>query len=183
MMATSSTPRVYIDACYYIDVAKGRLGMALDPPDREQHLPWIEALLLAGLAGDVEIYASTLILSECLHVDSQSQIIPEHVQETFVSLLTSGSAVKLIGADYFVAERARDLLWVDRIKCGGGADMIHVATALDTKCAEFITTNRKRGPLQAIASLAKLGLTVIEAPQTQALPPQYVKPLLMSGGA
>lgn len=177
-MATSKLPRVYLDSCYYIDVARGRLALPMDA-ERATHLPFAEGLILASANGDVEVWASTLVISECLAVEKQQAMIPDEVQQVFMDMLTSGSAVKLSGADFFIAERARDLRWIDGIQCGGGADMVHIATALVLGCEEFITTNRKRGPLQgdAPAKLAKLGLRIIEAPQTSVLPPQYVSPL------
>ena len=174
-MATSR-PRIYLDACYYIDVAKGRLSETLDP-GRDEHIPFVEGLLLAAADGKIEIWGSTLILAECLGTDKENATVPEHVQQQFVSLLSSGSVVKLSAVDFFIAERARDLRWVDGIHCGGGADAIHVATALELRCEEFITTNRKRGPLNtvAVAKLAALNLRVIEAPQTSVLPSRYQK--------
>ena len=176
----ASRSRIYIDSCYYIDVARGRLATPLDP-GRELHLPFVENLLLAAAKREVEIWASTLIISECLSVNQNDLAVPENVQRMFVSLLSSGSVVNLAAVDFFIAERARDLRWVDGIKCGGGADMVHVATALELHCEEFITTNAKRGPLQgeALAKLAELGLRVITAPQTSVLPPQYIQPLFM----
>ena len=52
---------------------------------------------------------------------------------------------------------------------------IHIATALELGCEEFITTNKRRGPLNAecVAKLATLGLRVIDATQTAILPEQY----------
>jgi hypothetical protein len=179
----ANKPRVYIDACYYIDLAKGVHASALDP-GRQQHIPYIENLFIAANDGDIEVWASTMILSECLAVEKGQQIIPEAVQQTFTKLLTSGNTVKLAAVDYFIAERARDLRWVDGIQCGGGADMVHVATALILGCVEFITTNRKRGPLSgdAYQKLKALGLHVIEAPSTTVLPPHLVpSPLFLPG--
>lgn len=175
-MATNK-PRLYIDACYYIDVAKGRLSLALDP-GRDAHLPFLEGLLLAGLNGDVEIWGSTLIITECLGTEKNQAKVPEHIQKTFLSMLSSGGPVKMAAVDYFIAERARDLRWVDEINCGGGADMVHVATALELGCQEFLTTNEKRGPLKGDApeKLAKLGLSVIQAPDTKLLPSKYLPP-------
>lgn len=177
----ASRPRIYIDSCYYIDVVRGRFATPL-VPGRESHLPFVENLLLAAENRDVEIWASTLIISECLSVAKNDLAVPEDVQRIFMSLLSSGSVVNLAAVDFFIAERARDLRWVDGIKCGGGADMVHVATALELHCEEFITTNMKRGPLQgeAPAKLAALGLRVITAPQTSVLPPKYIQPLFTS---
>jgi hypothetical protein len=177
-----SKPRVYLDSCCYIDVAKGRMGVPFDKPgeeDRPELLWYVETLLLAALNGDIEIVASTLVIAECLHTDSRDTI-PETAKNTLRALLSAGNPVLLIAADFFVCERARDLLWNDQIFCGGAADQIHVATALDLRCEEFITTNRKRGPLQGNrpAELAKLNLRVILPGQTAILPPHYTKPLL-----
>jgi predicted nucleic acid-binding protein len=177
-----SRPRVYLDSCCYIDVAKGRMGIPFEKPGEEERpeLVWyIETLLLAASNRDIEIVASTLVIAECLHTETRDNI-PEAAKETLRSLLSSGNPVLLIAADFFVCERARDLLWNDKIFCGGVADQIHVATALDLRCEEFITTNRKRGPLQGDrpAQLAKLNLRVILPDQTTVLPPQYTKPLL-----
>lgn len=111
--------------------------------------------------------------------------VPVDAQTTFTRLLSAGNPVKIQAVDIFVAERARDLRWKHHIKCGGGADSIHIATALELGCEEFISTNSKRGPLNADAAtkLAKLGLRVIEAPQTAVLPAHYALPLIDQSGA
>ena len=121
-------PRVYLDSCYYIDAAKGRLGVSLRP-DRATHIPYVEKLLLASLNGEIDVYASTLVISECMHIGEKD--VSQETKDAFLALLTSGGAVTLIAVDIFVAERARDLLWQHKISCGGAADMVHVATALE----------------------------------------------------
>lgn len=175
---TNSTPRVYIDSCYYIDVVRGKHAVPMDS-GRALHIPFVEKLLLASTKGEIEVWASSLVIAECLSVEKSKAHIPKEVQQSFISLLKSGSAVKIAAADVFIAERARDLRW-EGINCGGGSDQIHVATALELGCEEFITTNRRRGPLNADtpALLAQWGLRVIEAPQTSVLPPGYSTPLL-----
>lgn len=177
-------PRVYIDSCYYIDVAKGRLSLTLDP-GRDAHIPFVEKLLIAALNDDIEIWASTFVMAECLAVEKSDMNVPTDVREMFSRILGAGNPVKMQAVDVFIAERARDLRWVHHIKCGGGADSIHVATALELGCEEFISTNVKRGPLNADASakLATMGLRVIEAPQTSVLPAHYHTPLIDSTGA
>jgi hypothetical protein len=171
-------PRLYIDACCYIDVVKGRLTTATDA-DTLAELPFLEGLLRAAADGELEIWGSTLLIAECLTTDTQADSVPLEAQQLFRSLLTGGNPVKMAAADVFIAERARDLRWNAGIRCGGGADALHVATALDLGCEEFITTNRKRGPLQGDtpAKLAKLHLRVIRPHQTALLPPAYMKPL------
>ena len=98
-------------------------------------------------------------------------------------MLTGGQGITLVAPDIFIAERARDLLWVHGINCGGGADAIHVATALEERCEEFWTTNTGKGPAnpKVVPALHKLNLQVMAATQTQLLPNKYTKPLLGPG--
>ncbi len=174
----SNKPRVYIDSCCYIDVAKGRHEVALEA-NREMQLPFLEGLILAAYDGVIEIWSSTLTISECLNIDPQKTTVPEEVQATFMSLLASGSPIRMQAVDFFIAERSRDLRWVHGIHCGHGADSIHVATALELRCEELITTNTGKGPLQGKApqQLAAQGLRVIQPHQTALLPPHYTNPL------
>jgi hypothetical protein len=175
----TNKPRVYFDSCGYIDVAKGRHGVSDEHSQAE--LPFLEGLLLAAHDGLIEIWTSSITIAECLTIEASVDEVPEAVRETFRSLLMGGSPVRINAADVFVAEKARDLRW-QGIRCGGGADGLHVATALDLGCEEFITTNSKRGPLQGEtpARLAKLGLRVIRPHQTTVLPPQYRPKELLS---
>jgi hypothetical protein len=169
---------VYIDSCCFIDVAKGRHKVALEA-DRAVELQYIEGLILASHDGQVEVWSSTLAIAECLNIDPRQSRVPDEVQATFLKLLTSGSPVKTQAVDFFVAEKSRDLRWVHGIPCGRGADSIHVATALELECVEFLTTNKKKGPLQGKTpeQLAKFGLGVILPHQTAVLSPQYITPL------
>ena len=172
-------PRIYIDACYYIDVAKGEEVVKKEHHGRDADVRHVETALVAAQSGDIEIIASTLLIAECLHV-GRSDKIPTSAKEKFRRILTSGQMVTLIAPDVFIAERSRDLLWVDGIDCGGGADAIHVATALEARCEEFWTTNTGKGPAnpKIVPRFRKLNLKVISAAQTQALPEKYTKPLL-----
>jgi len=177
----ASRPKIYLDSCCYIDVAKGEDRVKAESPGREAHLWWTETLISAAVAGEIEIVASTLIIAECLHAGDGSNI-PDSTKDTFKRLLTSGQ-VTLVSPDVFVVELARDLLWVDGINCGGGTDAVHVATALDLKCEEFITHNTGKGPAKPITipKLAAKGLRVIAPAQTSVLPDSYTRPLLPPG--
>ena len=128
LMVPARPSRIYIDSCYYIDVVKGRRSVALEPAPRNDILV-VESLLQAALRGHLEIWASTVVVAECLSIERDPNV-PQKVRDEFERLLTAGRPVKLHGVDIFVAERARDLRWVHGINCGGGADGIHVATAL-----------------------------------------------------
>ena len=176
-------PRIYIDACYYIDAAKGLEAVKIEQPGREADVRHVETALVAAQSGDIEIIASTLLIAECLHVGNSDQI-PQAAKDKFRSILTSGQGVTLVAPDVFIAELARDLLWVHGINCGGGTDAVHVATALEGRCEEFWTTNTGKGPAnhKVVTALLGLNLHVIAATQTKALPDKYTKPLLGPGG-
>ena len=175
-------PRIYIDACYYIDAAKGQEAVKKEHRGRETDVSYVETALVAAQNGDIEIIASTLIIVECLHVGSSDQV-PQAAKDKFRSMLTGGQGITLVAPDIFIAERARDLLWVHGINCGGGADAILVATALEERCEEFWTTNTGKGPAnpKVVPALHKLNLQVMAATQTQLLPNNYTKPLLGPG--
>src|SRR3989304_552460 len=91
----ANKPRVYIDSCSYIDVAKGRTKAAwkTGEEDRAQQLWFIETLLVAALTGDVEIYGSTLIQVECRFTESR-EAMPKAPNELFKNLLSAGNPVR-----------------------------------------------------------------------------------------
>src|SRR5688500_14984934 len=100
----SKPSRAYIDSCYYIDVIRGRLGTP--DPDRVLHIPFVEKLLLAAHAGDIEIWGSTLLIAECLSFAKDDVSVPKDVQDSIRALFTGGSPIKLQAVDVFIAERA-----------------------------------------------------------------------------
>ena len=88
-------------------MVRGR-SSTLDPA-RVHHITFIEKLLLAAQAGDIEVWASTLVISECLAIDKDDLNVPQEVQAMFRALLTGGHPVKIAAVDVFIAERARSL--------------------------------------------------------------------------
>jgi len=78
------------------------------------------------------------------------------VKVRFETLLMSGQYVKLVQLTPFIATDARDLRWNHGVNLCG-ADAIHVASALDRKCEEFITTDRQAKKMAAKATLEQLG--------------------------
>jgi len=86
---------------------RGR-SSTLDPA-RVHHITFVEKLLLAAQAGDIEVWASTLVISECLAIDKDDLNVPQEVQAMFRALLTGGHPVKIAAVDVFIAERARSL--------------------------------------------------------------------------
>jgi hypothetical protein len=82
---------------------------------------------------------------------------------------------KLVQDTIFVAERARDLRWKHNIKLSG-MDAIHVASAIEAQCTEFLTwdrgINKSKAQLKA-QFLARQGISAITPSETKLLPPSY----------
>jgi predicted nucleic acid-binding protein len=131
--------------------------------------------------GHLEVYTSSITLSECAHLKDNSDpshlkvVMDEKAQEFFKNLLSSGTLIKLVQDSIFVAEQARDLMWKHGIVLKG-MDAIHVASALDAGCKEFLTWDMDMGnqkTAQKIIKLQELGMKVIQPCQSTLLPPQY----------
>ena len=161
----SPKAKVYIEACPFIDMAKEKIGRL--PSGREDDVWFCKKLLEASRNGDIQVMTASLTISECQHADG---VIDERVQTLFKGMLTSGQYVVLVQDSPLVAERARDLRWVHDIRLGG-ADAHHVASALEAGCKEFITTDGKIYDNRE--KLRELGLRVIRANETEALPSEY----------
>lgn len=135
----------------------------------------IQTLLRAARDKRITVVTSMLSIAECLHADGQ---IDERTQRLFRGLLTSGtSGVTPWQIDIFVLERARDLRWQHGINLKP-ADSIHVATALEASCEEFITwdglnSTRPKTLLKAAPAIAALGLKVLLPTDTQSIPSEY----------
>lgn len=85
----------------------------------------------------------------------------------------SGQYVKLVQASLFIGEDARDLRWKHGIALRD-ADSIHVASALDRKCEELLTTDGRLLRLSShVDKFAKLGLRVGAGRTTLCLPDRY----------
>lgn len=162
--------RVYIDSCAFIDMVKVAVGKVIDS-DRESDVWHMKRLLEASRDKEVEVFTSTLTISECTHIGDDD--ISDEVKSNFSALLTSGQYVRLVQTTPFIGEDARDLRWRHDIRLKG-ADSLHVATALDRKCEEFLTTN---GRLQRLGPQSKklliMGLRVYAGRFTQCLPEKY----------
>ena len=167
-MATKS--QVYLDSCCFIDMAKEAVGQKLTS-QREQDVWHLKQLLQAARDGEIVAYTSVLTIAECTHADGN---LSDGVQSIFTRLLTSGQYTVLIQPTPFIAIEARDLRWQHGINVRG-ADAVHVASALDRSCEEFLTTDGRIKKLQPSAALAKRGLRIIHASETECLPAKYLQ--------
>lgn len=157
---------VYMDSCCFIDVAKYDLGHKdkIDHlPDKEEHIKACIRMLDAAKKGNIRVLTGNITISECQHL---SGFVDDEVKRLFQSILTSGRVVRIVADSIFIAERARNLMWDYKIKLGG-ADAHHVATALESNCGEFITSDQ--GILKWDVEIEKLGLKVIRADKSKEL--------------
>jgi hypothetical protein len=169
--------RVYMDSCCFIDLVKYR---DYDKPthnvsEEKFNDVWhLRRLCDAALKGDIEIISSTLAIAECLH--EGNQLIGDIAKDLFEKFLTSGRVILPIEAGYNVCVQARDLYWRHRILLSG-ADQVHVASAIETNCKEFITTDdkiKKEKIQQLIKTISTIkDIKIIHASQTQLLPEAY----------
>jgi hypothetical protein len=177
---SSSKPRLYVDSCVFIEAVKHRKSIPLsgdkqEQENREKDCWFFRRLCDASQAGAIQLVTSMLTVAECTHVgepDGPSSDTRDH----FIEFLTSGKIVHLVEPDLFVAERARDLLWRDKIYLGG-PDSLHVGSALLDGCIEFLTLDgriRKQGKFAtAVPLLRNVGLAVVRPSQTGRLPNEY----------
>lgn len=165
-------PRVYVDACCFIDMVKTGVGATRIESDREHDVWHLKRLLEANRDREMEIYTSTLTIAECQHAGDGDDV-SSAVKERFSALLMSGQYVRLVEVTPFIAQDARDLRWVRNVALKG-ADSVHVASALDRKCGEFLTTNGRFKRVDTYSGeLTTLGLAVRRARETQLLPSKY----------
>ncbi|WAX94419.1 PIN domain-containing protein [Aminobacter sp. NyZ550] len=163
-------PRVYVDACCFIDMVKTEVGAQIES-DREHDVWHLKRLLEANRDREVEIYTSTITIAECQHVGDED--VTEAVKARFSALLMSGQYVRLVEVTPFIAQDARDLRWVRNVALRG-ADSIHVASALDRRCGEFLSTNGRFARVDKYSGvLSNLGLNVRRARNTILLPSKY----------
>ncbi|HUF04356.1 MAG TPA: PIN domain-containing protein [Aridibacter sp.] len=161
--------RVYLDTCCFIESVKSEVGNA--QPGRESDIWYIKQLLEASKNGDIEVITSYLTIAEFRGVGAP---LTDEIKRIIRSVMSSGKIVKLAQLSRGTAELARDLHWVHSINLGG-ADAVHVATALNTECKEFISFDggKRKSPLKFFAELKKLGILAVEPARTTFLPPEY----------
>jgi predicted nucleic acid-binding protein len=132
----------------------------------------MQRILAAANNDIISLYTSSISIAECVAAGDD---YGKEVQEFFIGTLTSGRMFKLVQDSIFVAEQARDLRWKHNIILRG-ADAIHVASAIDAQCTEFLTWDTDIShPKVAnkVHLLNKFGISVITPAQTQLLPTSY----------
>jgi len=163
--------RVYLDTCCFIDLVKVKVGKPTET-DRESDVWFLKRLLEANRDNKLHLFTSTLTIAECRHVGDND--ISEEVKSQFNRLLMSGQYVRLVQMTPFIATDARDLYWVHGIPGLRGADAIHIASAIERKCEEFLTADSRLERLgKQTGPLARFGLSAKRGKDTLCLPTEY----------
>jgi predicted nucleic acid-binding protein len=158
-------PRVYMDSCCFIELALQSIGK--HEAAREDDLWHLKELLNTSFDEEIQTLTSTLSIAECTHAKGD---VSDDVKTLFKRFLTSGRYVVLIQDSVLVSERARNLRWAHGLAFAG-ADAIHIASALELKCDEFLTWDDQ---VHARATaLDALGLPVRFPRHTSCLPDRY----------
>jgi hypothetical protein len=160
-----------MDACCFIELALQSIGR--NDTARDNDLWFLKELLNAAADEEIEVLTSTLSIAECSHAKGD---ISDDVKSLFKRFLTSGRYVFLIQDSVLVAEKARNLRWVHGLAFGG-ADSIHLASAMELKCEEFLTWDNQ--PHANATALNDLALPVRFPRDTRCLPDKY-RQLLIS---
>lgn len=155
-------------------MVKHKLDVPLSIDDQEgrvKEVMFCKSILTASRKGDVQVYTSVMAQVECLHAGRDNHL-KEEAKRLIDAMLTSGKGgVILVQSSHFVALRARDLYREDDIKIGG-MDRMHLASALDVECDEFITTDNDDF-IKRAEKINNLGIKVILPSQTKLLPEKY----------
>ncbi|MGD0888525.1 MAG: PIN domain-containing protein [Acidobacteriaceae bacterium] len=166
-----SEPHIYCDANPIIELAK--YSRRTSDPIWEPDCQMMQRILHAANNKEISLFTSSISIAECV---SAGDDWGQEVQEFLVNLLSSGRMFKLVQDSIFIAEQARDLRWKHNIRLQG-MDAIHVASAIDANCTEFLTCDTdmsKPKVADKIRVLASVGISVITPSQTKLLTALYL---------
>lgn len=156
---------VYLDACCFIELVKHDIGIPIST-DRQNDVWHCRQLMQAHRDGEIAVFTSVLSVAEASHADGD---VSEAVKSTLKRLLLSGQFLSLVQPTPLIGETARDLRWVHGMTLKG-ADALHLASALDRSCEEFITLDSRISRIGNAAKLGALGLRLTEGRGTRCLP-------------
>jgi predicted nucleic acid-binding protein len=168
-------PRIYMDSCCFIDIARHELVPATVKDERLKDIWFYRQMLKATIEGNLLLYTSQLTSNECLHLDGDASA---EVQQCFERVLDARNGVVPVASTHFVTEEAKHLRWKHGLNLNP-MDSIHVASAIRIKAKEFITTDgegRSTGGsifADKDALLKEFGLRVCLARDSVELPGDY----------
>ena len=144
----SSEPRIYIDACCFIDMVAHDISIGVRS-GRDSHVYYCRKFLEAARGKEANVFTSSLTVAECIDIRDESKpnnfsrVLTDEVKRLFEGMLLSAkSGVMPVQPTPRIVKAARDLRW----KHGATftpLDSLHIATALEMKCGHFLTTDCK----------------------------------------
>ena len=171
--------RVYLDANTLIDLVRFKVKAVTSDPTRADDVWYVEQLLEAARASEIDVFTSSMSIVECVSVKDPNK--EAEAQDFFIGLLESGkSGIKLIQPTSAIQLKARDLRWRFGLTLKG-LDSVHAATALFFKCDEFLTHDGADFGKNEV-KLAAMGLVVCAPSKTSALPAKRMQLVLPIGG-
>ena len=160
-------PKAYIDACCIIEAVKGRRGLPLDHPADEVDM--IQRIMRAANDGAISLYTSMITVAEVLHLGTKPP--PPDLKPYIERLILSGrNGVVAVAPSPMIVTLARDLA-VDEGLWERVADRIHVATALNVGCTEFLSVDDRLA--KRIGQSQVHTCRIISPSATSALPMEY----------
>ncbi|MGI8960360.1 MAG: type II toxin-antitoxin system VapC family toxin [Bryobacteraceae bacterium] len=169
-----SNCRIYIDACCFIEMACHSIGT--HKKEREDDIPFLKQILQAFYNQELEVYTSILSVAECQCAYTtetrDNRIITDDIKKLFKDMLMSGQFVVLVQDSVLVAEKARNLYWVHQLAFSG-ADAVHIASALEMRCDEYLTFDEKAH--KKASELEQLGITVLRPKDTKCVPKKLIE--------
>ena len=163
---------VYLDACCFIEVVKAEKTNS--PGQSASNEVWyLKRLMQAHRDRELTLYTSAITIAEAVHIGKTP--VPQDVQNRFEALLTSGQYVHLVQTTPFICEDARNLRWIDQVALRG-ADSLHLASAINRNCSEFVTMDSRFERIQEWNSkLSAKGIVASLPSTTKSLPDKYLQ--------
>lgn len=166
----SGKVRTYLDSCVIIDYVKNECGVHLCE-DRTRELEYLEKLFESAKAGQTKLFTSSVTIFECLHIGNNHEV-PEEAKRLFTSITGSGRVVIPVSLTPVMSEIARQLYW-DGVPLPRKNDRLHVATATEIGCSEFVTFDGLDGDDRIMYLCQQYGLSVVYPSETNVAQQEY----------
>lgn len=180
-------PLIYVDTCCFITLTQHKTKFLPDfqgesedemayRKDQADQSWFLDRALGASRDKKVRVITSFLTIAEATKIKNGGEPVPLEAKTFLEMTLCSGkSGVSLVTVTRGIAERARDLRWVDQLNLQG-ADSIHIASAISMRCNEFWTGERKGMSSESHrGKIESFGPRVCKPQDTKLLPPDYLQ--------
>jgi len=172
-----NNPKIYFDSCCFIDIVAFDAKVKTHD-NRDYCVQCYKSLLRSAQSENIVVFTSFLSIVECTHIKNiqSKKVLTDEVKRLFDSIMLSGmGGVTLIMPSSKIIERARQLNWDYNITCKP-YDQIHIASAIESNCSEFITTDIKSIDRDGnIERLKAFNIKIISVEKSQYLPADTIQ--------